>query len=90
MRLIDADALIALIEKRLINTAIIGWLRRIISEVPTIEVEPVRHGRWIWKGDDKGWFCSECGGGCLLDTESDWFKSNGCPHCRAKMAGDET
>ena len=66
MRLIDADALIALIEKRLINTAIIGWLCRIISEVPTIEVEPVRYGRWIAREYDDGfgsykmYHCSEC------------------------------
>ena len=69
---------------------VVGIRRMDLSYLPTIEAEPVRHGRWIWKGDDKGWFCSECGGGCLLDTESDWFKSNGCPHCRAKMDGDET
>lgn len=42
-------------------------------------------GRWIWKGKSKGYFCSVCGGGCLLNYESDWHESRYCPHCGAKM-----
>ena len=45
MRLIDADELIEQIEKRLCHAKTIVWLCRIIGEVPTIEAEPVRHGR---------------------------------------------
>lgn len=87
MRLIDADEL----KKKAFSdpdTTMSGEALvyvQDIDEAPTIEAEPMRHGRWIWKGNDKGYFCSECGSGCLLDMDSDWFKSEGCPHCRAKM-----
>ena len=41
MRLIDADALIALIKKRIKNSMIIGWLCNIIRDAPTIDAVPV-------------------------------------------------
>lgn len=41
MRLIDADALIALIKKRIKNSMIIGWLCSIIRDAPTIDAVPV-------------------------------------------------
>ena len=50
------------------------WTHHIIHELPTIDAEPVRHGRWEWYeywGDaafrdppeiyDAGWACSACG-----------------------------
>ena len=85
MRLIDADALVALINKRLKNPAIIGWLCRIISEVPTIEAEPVRHGRWVhaktyYESDECN--CSLCG---QLMTTKIGKRMNYCPNCGAKM-----
>ena len=75
MRLIDADALIAKL-KIDANTATYsdycnGYCdaRQVdldaIAAAPTIEAEPVRHGRWIFKkGDNKstvdGWMCTSC------------------------------
>ena len=41
MRLIDADALLALIKKRIKNSMIIGWLCSIIRDAPTIDAVPV-------------------------------------------------
>ena len=41
MRLIDTDALIALIKKRIKNSMIIGWICSIIRETPTIDTVPV-------------------------------------------------
>ena len=41
MRLIDADALIALIKRRIKNSMIIGWLCSIIRDAPTIDAVPV-------------------------------------------------
>ena len=41
MRLIDADALITLIKKRIKNSMIIGWLCSIIRDTPTIDAVPV-------------------------------------------------
>jgi len=42
-------------------------------------------GYWEYRGRQKGYFCTFCGGGCLLNLESDWFESAFCPHCGAKM-----
>ena len=53
--------------------------------VESADVAPVRHGRWIWHSEERGYLCSECGSGCLLNYESDWHKSDWCPHCGAKM-----
>lgn len=79
--LISRSALIALIKKRLKNTAIIGWLCRIISEVPTIEAEPVRHGRWKVDSRTGMSFCSECWD-YAVETDTNY-----CPNCGAKMDG---
>lgn len=86
-RYIDADALIALIKKRLINELIIGWLCGIIAEAPTIEARPVVRGRWIKRqfADDMtvAYRCSEC--------KTTWDdKSNFCPNCGADMRGDSS
>ena len=51
MRLIDADALIALIKKRIKNSMIIGWLCNIIRDTPTIDAVPVVRCRDCKFGD---------------------------------------
>ena len=56
-----------------------------IKGMKSADVAPVRHGRWIWHSEERGYLCSECGSGCLLNYESDWHKSDWCPHCGAKM-----
>lgn len=57
-----------------------------------IEVNPVRHGRWIrphWKNSNYCCDCSECGGEAM-HRDYQWYK-NGiypiCPNCGAKMDG---
>ena len=57
--------------------------RNEISEQPTIDAVPVRHGRWRVVNVPKKWGgatlrCSECNTG----TGKDW---NYCPNCGAKM-----
>ncbi len=49
----------------------------LITIAPTIEAEPIRHGKWI----DCGWSikCSECGHNMPFSTR------NYCPNCGAKM-----
>ena len=101
MRLIDADALIeALVmwrdndPHRKIRTLWERWVRKtginvlikVVSVFPTIEAEPVRHGRWIDRrlfingGCVNRWECSVCG-----------YEKNGasnyCPNCGAHMDG---
>lgn len=67
-------------------------LGRKVVNLPAANVATVVHGRWIWKGRNWGWICSECESGCMLNCESDWYKSDFCPHCGADMRerkGDE-
>lgn len=87
MRLIDADALYdRLAFKRM------GDMRRNLypgiesaiaqlKKAPTIEAEPVRHGRWLVDSRTGMSFCSEC---TDYAVEAD---TNYCPNCGAKMDG---
>lgn len=61
-----------------------GWL----MELREIRADRMPHGYWIYRGTERGYFCSNCGGGCLLNYESDWHESTHCPHCGAKMDGE--
>lgn len=81
MRIIDADELKALRE-----LYIQGKLQFVeneydlIDKCPTIDAEPVRHGRWI--DSPIGTIeCSECGHGYNLVGMFVFY----CPHCGAKM-----
>ena len=64
------------------------FMPKVIDAQPTIETEPVRHGRWIFVGEETmhdGWTyrkhkCTECG---FVTVEA----KNFCPHCGAKMDG---
>ena len=89
MRLIDADALI----NDRGNFIVIGAGDNIcidisdIEKAPTIEAEPVKHGRWVEK--EKYTFgimydCSLCENR-ILDNGHSW---NYCPNCGAKMTED--
>lgn len=63
----------------------------LVDEQPTVDVESVRHGRWIYKGV-RGRFpvceCSVCGN----VENADWAvlgdNVNYCPNCGAKMDGE--
>lgn len=53
-----------------------------IENFPNADVAPVRHGRWIYKGDSDMWVCSRCGRSVNADPEGiDLY----CYHCGAKM-----
>ena len=102
-RLIDADATRKNIQnlkmsqitrvKTLERILMMEWCRaemlKIIDNAPTIDAEPVRHGRW---GETQvigydgihpvyGKPCSKCG------YETELYKPNYCPNCGAKMDG---
>lgn len=62
-----------------------------IDSMPTIEAEPVRHGRWIAL---EGWFnksivkCSVCGNTLDMDgVNAGRGDANFCPNCGARMYG---
>lgn len=98
-RLIDADALK---DKRIWMTPFgadadagrraVLWTD--ISNAPTIDAEPVNHGRWI--GDPDDYFddlddldelqCSVCGAE-FDNISNDVLGWNYCPNCGAKMDG---
>lgn len=88
MKLIDADALLN--REVYYDRAECLVLRYEIEKAPTIEAEPVRHGRWIeavrWirtDGHKKSlrWMrCSACG-----FRAKPKFAKNYCPNCGTKM-----
>lgn len=89
MRLIDADALKLYFIANLCGhgtclnptgQAEVGFM---IDEAPTIDVEPVKHGRWLPQIllGERVWNCSEC-----KTIGSPVWKR--CPVCEAKMDGD--
>lgn len=93
MRLIDADALKIRIEHAIWSGRLKSPFRvtDVIDKTPTIDAEPVRHGKWI-KADSQQYFrkhypcftCSECG--YRKDSQKRW---NYCPNCGADMKGTE-
>lgn len=77
MRLIDADRLIkGFKDHEFIDTHII-W------NAPTVDVEPVRHGKWI--RDEFGTMCCACGLYAYRDKFGKPWESPYCPNCGAKM-----
>ena len=106
-RLIDADV----INKRYVPVAPVidgdtvhyEWVAFIddINEQPTVDAEPVRHGKWITCPSSDQWKCSVCGcrAGYWFNEEnsgieswemdfSEWL-SDYCPNCGAYMKGTE-
>lgn len=70
-------------------------LQEALNKVPTVDAEPVRHGKWVPKyiricGQDwvSGMKCSECGEDAL-NAEGDEFLTDYCPNCGARMDEDE-
>lgn len=98
MRAIDADALLKELTKakREVNchlpdiVKLFKGLRDWIKDAPTLDVMPVKRGRWITEGSDL--ICPVCG--AAYDEEILWMYRNEsdqdcglsyCPHCAAKL-----
>lgn len=84
MRLIDADAL----PKYTGYALSADEVAMAVENAPTVEAEPIRHGRWI----DGGLYtiCSICGdefylGDLTIDSLN--ASSHYCPNCGARMDG---
>lgn len=83
MRPIDADELKKAIEllcedERTNMTAIAYFaLRELIDTMPTIEAEPVKHGRWMYP-----FYCSVCGFAPYYSSDLTY---NYCPNCGSKQ-----
>ena len=61
-----------------------AYFKQIITDLPTADVTPVRHGRW----ENGNPICPVCGGDKFKDLDADiWsdWKPAFCPNCGAKM-----
>ena len=58
--------------------------QRVILNAPVADVAPVRHGRWVCVDTDTEQFflCNRC-------KKKEYWESNYCPECGAKMDGAE-
>lgn len=97
MRLIDADQLLQKLQKDPLFPFVEEYgITRVIEAAPTIEAEPIRHGRWIHREYREYnsrtsialisidfYKCSVCGYSSRVDTD------NYCPTCGAKMETEE-
>ena len=101
-RLIDADALTDELIKGIeedtdksiqssLAKSVCMLICKAIERQPTIDAEPVRHGKWA--NDAMGVLrCSECNAqapwrfiGIMYDEVDYRWKSNYCPNCGARM-----
>lgn len=86
MRMIEADKVIPLVRLLLLfhpNAERIVEDMQAVVDSHTIEAEPVRHGRWIKRPDER--ICPFC------NDRHSYFggkEKNYCPNCGAKMDGD--
>lgn len=86
MRLIDADALADKFKTIYMNVENVAISHRVITSVdlmlaPTIDAEPVQHGRWESECEPH-YKCSCCGHWMHLYQPMSY-----CPNCGAKMDG---
>lgn len=60
-----------------------------IEDAPTIDAQPVKHGKWI-KIDSESFHCSECDAGLsgICVSEKYISREKFCYNCGAKMDGD--
>lgn len=63
------------------------FIENALDFIPTADVAPVVHGRWVHLGGDE-WCCSACG--FVISTEGSWEKPTKkyCEDCGAKMEGE--
>ena len=88
MRLIDADALLGKFYQERPTITDVDDYYYLVEDAPTIDAEPVKHGRWKqcfedWRHQMEGDECSVCG--FKIFGRSDF---NYCPNCGAKMDGE--
>ena len=92
-RLIDAELLttnLAQIARACARSdaqkALVGRILFMIDNMPTVEAEPVKHGRWIDNG--MVYTCSECNSSVPKNIFVIGCDFEGCPYCFARMDGD--
>lgn len=92
MRLVDADALMVVLEKipavgfknidnQTYTLVLLAQVLNIIKQQPTIEER--KTGRWVWSEADASWCCAACG--CVFEGIEWKPEYNYCPNCGARM-----
>ena len=81
MRLIDANAFL---ERVLPECKYPEILKEAVENQPTIDAEPVRHGRWNYRHEDDWCYCTACGTDAE-GSDGECLETDYCPHCGAKM-----
>lgn len=85
MRPIDADALLEKMQRTSRYFSVVYD----VDAMPTLDVAPVVHGRWMHEETEDGfhtWRCSRCGRGMNDNPEGiDLY----CYHCGARMDGGD-
>ena len=66
------------------NRGIADYIAEDISMIPSADVAPVRHGRWVNTHSDSE-FVQCCL--CKYPVYAAWNVTNYCPNCGAKMDG---
>lgn len=89
MRQIDEEELLKLCSDT--HNPYHSIVREFLMTAPTVDAEPVRHGRWIPSGDDM-WLCSNCKENIIFSLhESDRTeKQRYCCRCGARMDVTDT
>ena len=92
MRPIDADRALEIVRDQGIAHPnahhLTNYATLILREAPTIDVAPVRHGRWVSVSHKLARICSVCNRDepyKFADIDADVY--NYCPNCGAKMDG---
>ena len=95
LRYIDAEKVIEIAESNkavLQSLADIVDIREIVNDVPTADVQTVKHGKWILDEDssseeEKCYRCSNCK--AILEEDYKWHNHNYCYNCGARMDKEE-
>ena len=60
----------------------VSLCKTLIDEVPSADVEEVKHGKWIWNINSKGYYqyCS-----CCKEKPKSGMITKYCPNCGARM-----
>lgn len=72
----------------------LGRAKQIVCDQPTVDVEEIRHGKWIYEGRhlvimEHAFQCSVCGRWMLTNFPKHVVEKQLYCHCGAKMEGVE-
>lgn len=61
---------------------------KLFQIAPEKKLEVAKNGAWLSNAQTDEFICSECSGIAPVDSEKeDFYESNYCPNCGAKMNG---